>query len=172
MRKISLAFIFILLFSFTAFATVDNVEGSVELPICQHTLEGTISAHVYKEDGTVMPFGYDVPFIIHYNEVYKTHSDNDGAITVKAVKITDNGVPVIDTVISTSYSVDSATLFGTMQYQKADGTCVTKEIVILSWMVKSGETEVSEDILIGADFDWYLRKNPDPIKSIEVWLHQ
>jgi len=172
MKKISLALIFTLLFSITAFATTDNTEGIEELSTYQHTFEGTISAYTSKEDGTIMSFGYDVPFTVHYDNSYKVRHDESGVISIKEVKITDDGVPVINTVVSTSYPNDGATLFGTMQYHKADGTYVTEEISVMGWIVKNGDTEITEHILGGADFDWYLRKNPDPIKSIEVWLHQ
>lgn len=170
MRRISLALIFTLLFSITALASADNTEGSGELPTYQQTLEGTISAYTSKEDGTVMSFRYDVPFSVHFNDTYECNSS--GTITIKEVKISEDGIPIINVLVNTDRAWDTADIKGTVKYQEANGNHITEEVNVIGWLVEYGNTEITEHILGGADFDWYLRKNPDPIKSIEVWLHQ
>ena len=52
-----------------------------------------------EEGGTVMPFGYDVSFVIHYNDTYECNSG--GIITIKEVKISEDGILIINVAINT-----------------------------------------------------------------------
>lgn len=165
MRKTLLALLFTTALTLTAFAGTEEMVMNLEY---QHTFETKISNYSYDFDDTVLSFGYEVPLTVYYNDSYL--SKRESLIEVKEIKMSDDGVPVINVTVDAQISGDLICIGQSIKYETADGTYGEIEVSALNCLVKSGECDISHPLLNSIKLDEPFRNST--ITSIEVWLHQ
>ena len=170
MKKIILSFVFLIILSFTSFASTENEEKSVMTLEYQNILEIKAITFSYGYGDEVDSFSEEIPVTVHYNNTYVSKHGN--TITIDTIGLDDNGVPIMNWAVETKGETDHARIGKTIKYQTADGNYTEIETSALNYLVGSRDKkiEVAEQLFTGAELLETFQK--EQIISIEVWLHQ
>ncbi len=169
MKKIIPVILFVLMMSFTSFADKKEEISVINIEY-QNIIETSATGIGYKDDGSVLPIGREVPVTIHYNDSYQTESGS--IIKINEIKVTEEGVPIAYTGIEAGGIGDRAEVNKKIKCNTSDGESILIDGYLWCHLIHDKAINITDELLREMEYNRDIEKNKVTIVSVEVWIYQ